>query len=208
MEKLSNKEQLVLQKIREFITQGEKLTIRALQAALGYASPRSISVMIDQITLKWWIYRDSHDQIRISPSFQADSTAVRNIPLIGAIACGMPIFADENIETEIPVSTKIVSGDKKYFFLRADGDSMDKKGIESGDLVLIEQTQVAENGKVVVALINDEATLKEFQVRDESIFLIPHSHNPKHRPIILDNSDDSFSIQWVFVRSFPGSLFA
>jgi SOS regulatory protein LexA len=208
MEKLSTKEQIVLQKIREFITQGQKLTIRALQSALGYASPRSISVMLDQLIMKWWVYRDSRDQICISPSFQADSTAVRNIPLIGAIACGMPIFADENIETEIPVSTKIVSGDKKYFFLRAEGDSMDKKGIESGDLVLIEQTQIAENGKVVVALINDEATLKELQVRDESIFLIPHSYNPKYRPIILDNSDDTFSIQWVFVRSFPGWLFA
>jgi hypothetical protein len=52
MEKLSNKEQLVLQKIKEFISQGEKLTIRGLQAALGYASPRSISVMLDQITMK------------------------------------------------------------------------------------------------------------------------------------------------------------
>lgn len=208
MEKLSNKEQLVLQKVKEFIAQGEKLTVRALQSALGYASPRSISVMLEQLTSKWWIYRDSHDQIQISPSLQTDSIAVRNIPLIGAIACGMPIFAEENIETEIPVSTKIVTPNKKYFFLRADGDSMDKKWVESGDLVLIEQTNIAQNWQIVVALINDEATLKEFQVRDENVFLIPHSTNPRHKPIILDGETDSFSIQWVFVRVFPGSLFA
>lgn len=208
MEKLSNKEQLVLQKVKEFIAGGEKLTVRALQSALGYASPRSISVMLEQLTNKWWIYRDSRDQIQISPSLQTDSIAVRSIPLIGAIACGMPIFAEENIETEIPVSTKIATGNKKYFFLRADGDSMDKKWVENGDLVLIEQTNIAQNGQIVVALINDEATLKEFQVRDQSVFLIPHSTNPRHKPIILDGETDSFSIQWIFIRSFPGSLFA
>ena len=208
MEKLSNKEQVVLQKIKDFITRQEKLTVRGLQVALGYASPRSISVMLEQLTNKWWIYRDSRDQITLSPTLATDSVSVRNIPLIGAIACGMPIFAEENIETEIPVSTSIVSSNKKYFFLRADGDSMDKKWIESGDLVLIEETNIAESGKVVVALINDEATLKEFQVKNESVFLIPHSTNPRHKPIILDGESDSFSIQWVFVRVFPGSLFA
>jgi repressor LexA len=208
MEKLSSKEQLVLQKVKEFITQGEKLTVRALQSALWYASPRSISVMLEQLMNKWWVYRDSRDQIQISPSLQSDSIAVRNIPLIGAIACGMPIFAEENIETEIPVSIKIVTENKKYFFLRADGDSMDKKWVENGDLVLIEQTNIAHNWQVVVALINDEATLKEFQTRDESVFLIPHSTNSRHKPIILDGETDNFSIQWVFVRSFPGGLFA
>lgn len=208
MEKLSNKEQLVLQKIKEFIAQREKLTVRALQSALGYASPRSISVMLEQLIKKWWIYRDSHEQIQISPSFQNDNIAVRNIPLIGSIACGMPIFAEENIETEIPVSTNIASGNKKYFFLRADGDSMDKKWVENGDLVLIEQTNIAQNWQIVVALINDEATLKEFQTRDQNVFLIPHSTNPRHKPIILDGETDSFSIQWIFVRAFPGGLFA
>jgi repressor LexA len=119
MEKLTNKEQLVLHEIREFISRSEKMTIRALQTALGYASPRSISVLIDQLITKGWIYRDSQDQIRISPDFRSDSHEVRMIPLIGTIACGMPIFAEENIETEIPVSTRLISTAKKYFFLRA-----------------------------------------------------------------------------------------
>ncbi len=119
MEKLTNKEQLVLHEIREFISRSEKMTIRALQTALGYASPRSISVLIDQLITKGWIYRDSQDQIRISLDFRSDSHEVRMIPLIGTIACGMPIFAEENIETEIPVSTRLISTSKKYFFLRA-----------------------------------------------------------------------------------------
>ena len=82
METLTRKEQLVFQKVRDFISQGEKLTIRALQAALGYASPRSISVMLDQIMAKGWLYRDSLEQIRISPQYKTDSYEVRSIPLI------------------------------------------------------------------------------------------------------------------------------
>ena len=208
MQNLTHKEQLLFQQVRDFISRGEKITIRALQTILGYASPRSISVLLDQIMDKWYLYRDSQDQIRISPSFQSDSIDVRMIPLIGTIACGMPIFAEENIETEIPVSTRLVSASKKYFFLRAQGDSMNKKGIDDGDLVLIEQTEVPRDGQIVAALINDEATLKEFRHDGDLAYLIPHSDNPRHRPIILGDFSDNFSVQGVFVRAFPGSLFA
>jgi len=207
MEKLTTKEQLVLQKVKEYLANGEKITIRWLQTALGYASPRSISVLLDQIMEKWWLYRDSRDELQLSPNFTSDSYEVRGIPLIGTVACGMPIFAEENIETEIPVSTKIVNRTDKYFFLRAQWDSMNQKEIDDGDLVLIRQTNIARNGDIIVALINDEATLKEFRQEKWSTYLIPHSDNPKHKPIILDESDGNIMIQWVFVRAFPGSLF-
>lgn len=207
MEKLSTKEQLVLQKVRDFISRGEKPTIRALQASLWYASPRSISVMLDSIMNKGWLYRDSHDEIRMSPDFRSESYEVRGIPLIGTIACGMPIFAEENIETEIPVSTRLLSASKKYFFLRAQGDSMNQKGIENGDLVLLEENNIPENGKIVAALINDEATLKEYRQERGTSYLIPHSDNPRHKPIILDDMDGNILIQGIFVRSFPGNLF-
>ena len=207
MEKLTTKEQLVLQKVKEYLANGEKITIRWLQTALGYASPRSISVLLDQIMEKWWLYRDSRDELQLSPNFTSDSYEVRGIPLIGTVACGMPIFAEENIETEIPVSTKIVNRTDKYFFLRAQWDSMNQKEIDDGDLVLIRQTNIARNGDIIVALINDEATLKEFRQEKWSTYLIPHSDNPKHKPIILDESDGNIMIQWIFVRAFPGSLF-
>lgn len=207
MEKLTTKEQLVLQKVKEYFASGEKITIRALQTSLGYASPRSISVLLDQIMEKWWLYRDSRDELQLSPNFTTDSYEVRGIPLIGTVACGMPIFAEENIETEIPVSTKIVNRTDKYFFLRAQWDSMNQKEIDDGDLVLIRQTNIARNGDIIVALINDEATLKEFRQEKWSTYLIPHSDNPRHKPIILDESDGNIMIQWVFIRAFPGSLF-
>lgn len=208
MEKLTSKEQLVLQKIKEFLSEWQKITVRALQSALSYASPRSISVLLDKLIEKWWIYRDVRDHICIAPSFERESASVLSIPLVGAIACGMPIFAEENIETSIPVSIAIVSPWHEYFFLRADGDSMDKKWVNDGDLILIQKTSIARDGQIVVALINDEATLKEFRTRENSVFLLPHSTNPRHVPIILDSEEDSFSIQWIFVRSFPGNLFS
>jgi repressor LexA len=208
MEKLTFKEQVVLQKLKEFLAYNQKITIRHLQDALWYASPRSISVLLEQLMNKGYVYRDVRAELRIAPVLSQDSITVKNIPLIGAIACGMPIFAEENIETEIPVSNKLLQQSKQYFFLRARGDSMDQKGIEDGDLVLIEQTNSAINGQIVVALINDEATLKELQVRDGTAFLIPHSHNPKHKPIILDDTWESLNIQGVFIKSFPGSLFS
>ncbi|MDD2693650.1 MAG: transcriptional repressor LexA [Candidatus Gracilibacteria bacterium] len=207
MEKLTTKEQLVLQKVKEYLANGEKITIRGLQVALGYASPRSISVLLDQIMEKGWLYRDSRDELQLSPNFTSDSYEVRGIPLIGTVACGMPIFAEENIETEIPVSTKIVNRTDKYFFLRAQGDSMNQKEIDDGDLVLIRQTNIARNGDIIIALINDEATLKEFRQEKGSTYLIPHSDNPRHKPIILDESDGNIMIQGVFVRAFPGGLF-
>ncbi len=207
MEKLTKKEQLVLQKVKEYLLNKEKITIRALQVALGYASPRSISVMLDQIMSKGWVYRDSRDELCLSPSLQSDSYAVRSIPLIGTVACGMPIFAEENIETEIPVSTKIVNQVDTYFFLRAQWDSMNQKWINHGDLVLLKQTNRAQSGSIIVALINDEATLKEYRQEWETIYLIPHSDNPRHKPIILDESDGNIMIQWTFVRAFPGDLF-
>lgn len=207
MEKLSTKEQAVFQKIKEYILNGEKITIRWVQSALGYASPRSISVLLDQIMRKGWLYRDSRDDLQISPNFRSDSYAVRSIPLIGAVACGMPIFAEENIETEIPVSTQIVNQVDKYYFLRAQWDSMNQKWVNEWDLVLIRQTNIARDGEIIVALINDEATLKEYKQKWETIYLIPHSDNPRHKPIILDGSEGSIMIQWVFVRVFPGDLF-
>ncbi len=207
MEKLTKKEQIVLQKVKAYLLNKEKITIRALQVALGYASPRSISVMLEQIMSKGWLYRDSRDELCLSPSLQNDSYAVRSIPLIGTVACGMPIFAEENIETEIPVSTKIINQIDTYFFLRAQWDSMNQKWINDGDLVLLKQTNRAQSGDIIVALINDEATLKEYRQEWETIYLIPHSDNPRHKPIILDESDGDIMIQWTFVRAFPGDLF-
>ena len=118
------------------------------------------------------------------------------VPLLGTIACGIPIFAEENIEVQIPVSVKIAKPGNRYFLLRASGDSMDKKRINDGDLVLIRQQPSADNGQDVVALINNEATIKEFHNYGDKIILKPNSTNKSHQPIILTSD---FRIQGVVI---------
>ncbi len=118
------------------------------------------------------------------------------IPLLGTIACGIPIFAEENIEVKIPISVKLAKPGHRYFLLRASGDSMNKKGINNGDLVLIRQQQTAENGQDVVALIDNEATIKEYHNYGDKIILKPQSTNNNHQPVILTND---FRIQGVVI---------
>ncbi len=117
-----------------------------------------------------------------------------NIPLIGNVACGLPIFADENIEAQVPISIKLMKKGFRYFLLRAKGDSMNDAGIDDGDLVLIRQQQQANNGDHVVALINDEATIKEYHHNGQLVVLKPKSKSTKYQPIILTNN---FLIQGV-----------
>jgi len=121
-----------------------------------------------------------------------------NIPLLGSISCGTPIFAVENIEAEIPVSVELIKPTNKYFLLRAKGDSMNEKGINDGDLVLVKQQQTAENRDNVVALIDDEATIKEFHHNGDTIVLKPRSTNKKYQPIILTSD---FRIQGIVITT-------
>lgn len=127
----------------------------------------------------------------------ATSESTIDIPLIGMVACGTPIFAEENVEAYIPVSKKLIKSSNKYFILRASGDSMNEKDINDGDLLLIRQQPTANNGDLVVALIDDEATVKEFQYRGSMIVLLPRSTNKSHQPIILTSS---FKIQGIVVE--------
>nr|WP_282112096.1 transcriptional repressor LexA [Maribacter stanieri] len=122
------------------------------------------------------------------------------IPLLGNVACGHPLFAEQNIETEILVSTEFIKKDKNYFILRASGDSMNEADINDGDLVLIRQEQTAENKDNVVALIDDEATIKEFYREGNMIVLRPKSSNPIHQPMILTND---FKIQGIVETIIP-----
>lgn len=117
-----------------------------------------------------------------------------SIPVLGNVACGHPLFAEENIETEISVSTNLIRTDKNYFILRASGDSMNKANIDDGDLVLIRKEQTAEDGDRVVALIDDEATIKEFRNNGDHIVLLPKSTTKEHQPIILTRD---FKIQGI-----------
>ena len=200
---LSDKDKKAFALIRNKIVHyGESPSLREINEVTGGKSPRSASLVVDRLIDAGLLKKIGRQLILIgSPSKSSNSTI--DVPLVGLVACGTPIFAEENIQTYIPVSTDLAKSGFKYFFLRAVGDSMDKAGINSGDLLLVRQQNAAENGEKVVALINDEATVKILEKADGAIILRPRSSNKEHKPIVLT---DNFMIQGVVVAILPENL--
>lgn len=117
------------------------------------------------------------------------------VPLLGQVACGLPRFAEENIEDYIPLPKSFV-GKGEYFLLRAKGDSMTEIGIDDGDLVLVRQQCTADEGQVVVALIEDEATLKRFYPEPDRNRVRLHPENHEMNDIYVPSCE----IQGVAVK--------
>lgn len=189
--------------IRNFLMhRGHMPSIRKLGRDLGYSSPRSASMIVEKLLEKGVLQRKKDGalqfiDINFHDEFRAQTVAV---PLVGIVACGAPMLAEENIEALIPVSIKLAKPQYRHFLLRADGDSMNEKGINEGDLLLIKQQATANNGDIVVALIDDSATIKEFHRNDSTIILMPRSTNKSHQPIVLDRD---FKIQGIVVATIP-----
>ena len=118
-----------------------------------------------------------------------------SVPVLGEIACGIPKFAEENIEEYVRLPVALF-GHGSFFILRAYGDSMIEAGIEDGDLVLIRQQNTAEEGQIVVALIDDEATLKRFYPEPEKRRIRLHPENAHMNDIFVEKCE----IQGVAVK--------
>lgn len=131
---------------------------------------------------------------RTMTSTKTKAAAIR-VPVLGTIACGIPKFAEENIEefVRLPVA---LFGKGNFFILRAYGDSMIEAGIDNGDLVLIRQQNYADEGQIVVALMEDEATLKRFYPEPKKHRIRLHPENSRMDDIYVDNCE----IQGVAVK--------
>ena len=158
-----------------------------LMNVLEYKSTRAVTYLLEKLESKGFIHRFGRGQIRITKEIPETDMSARTVqvPLVGSAPCGNPVLAEENIEAYYPVSTQIARPPGRYFLLKAMGNSMNQKGIEDGNLVLFRQQPVAENGDIVVALIDGEATIKEFKRMETAIALMPRSSESRHRPIIL-----------------------
>ncbi|MEA2097716.1 MAG: transcriptional repressor LexA [Patescibacteria group bacterium] len=200
---LSKKESEAIRLIRNsLVHMGQTPSVRELMASLGYRSPRSASVIIDKLIDKGFLVRKDSGKLKLIKDLKSSPARARTVkvPLVGEISCGMPVFAEENFEMMIPVSINLAPPPHKYFLLRAKGDSMNKKKINDRDLVLVRQQSSAETGDSVVAIIDDEATIKELQISNNAIILKPRSTNKEHQPIILDKD---FLVQGVVVGVIP-----
>ncbi|WP_299336657.1 transcriptional repressor LexA [uncultured Psychroserpens sp.] len=196
---LSDKELEALKIIRNSIVhQGRIPSVRELMIGLGYKSPRSSAVILNSLEEKEILRKKSDGTYQIVdfeiPEYFGSRAQTVKIPLIGSVACGMPIFADENIEAEVSISIEMIKSGYKYFLLKAEGDSMNEAGINNGDLLLIRQQPDANNGDRVLALIDDEATVKEYNKNGGMVILKPKSTNKLHQPIILTSN---FRIQGI-----------
>lgn len=191
--------------IRNLIVhKGRGPSVRELAAELGFRSPRSGALVLERLAAAGFVGRKADGELQLlrSPPGTRDRAQTVRVPLVGSAPCGAPMLATQNIEGWIPVSEELARPPHRYFLLRAVGDSMTESGIPDGSLVLVRQQPTAENGDVVVALIDDEATIKEFRRSGDVVTLLPRSRARKHRPIILSRE---FLVQGVAVATIPAA---
>ena len=145
---------------------------------VGLKSKSSVAVYIKELEEMGEITKYGHRGIRVNKSM--------SVPIVGSIACGLPAYAEESIEElEGIIKTELKGG--AYYILRARGDSMVGAGIHNGDLVIIRRQNTAIDGQIVVALIEDEATLKRMKVDKEKNKIMLHAENPAYGDMEFDN---------------------
>lgn len=207
---INNNDKKVYAFIRNKIMHGQKApTLKEINSITGKASPRSAVLSLERLE-KFGLIRRSGRKIWVNAGVEDNhSISTINLPLVGNIAAGMPILAEENIEAMIPVTSELARPGHKYFLLRVVGDSMNQakvKGeiIENGCILLVRQQMTADDGQIVVALIDDEATVKVLEKRNGFVILKPQSSNKKHKPIILTAN---CIIQGVVVGVLPADIY-
>lgn len=179
-------------------TRGYPPSIREVAANFGFRSTRAVVDHLGALERKGWILRTRERSRAIEfPNFHAAKAAavadrldVLEIPVVGRIAAGEPILAVENIVEEVALDRSWVRGPKP-FLLRVAGDSMRDAGILDRDFVLIDGAPHADDGDIVAALLNDEATVKRLQRRRGEVWLEPA--NPAYQPIAV-RADQAFQI--------------
>ena len=184
--KISAKQQEILEYIKETILKkGYPPAVREICEAVNLKSTSSVHSHLETLEENGYIRRDPTKPRAIEildDHFNLTRREVANIPLIGSVAAGQPILAQENIENYFPVPVDLIPN-QETFILKVKGESMINAGILDGDFVLVEQRATARNGEMVVALIEDGATVKTFYKEDGYIRLQPE--NDTMDPIIV-----------------------
>ncbi|MCE5198979.1 MAG: transcriptional repressor LexA [Armatimonadota bacterium] len=190
--RLTDRQEQVLKAIRQALKRdGRPPSIHELMAELNVSSPNGIAKHLGVLETKGYIHRESGARgIRLvnDNSYQAppEHTDLAFVPLVGQIAAGSPILAEENVEEVLPVPQSIAGPGVEVFFLKVKGESMIEEGIMSGDLVMVEKCSSVTNGEIAAVMIEDEATVKRFYRRDGKIVLEPA--NALYEPIVVDPS--------------------
>src|ERR1700735_5566268 len=202
---LTWRQRKVLQVIRESVQRrGYPPSMREIGEAVGLTSTSSVSYQLSTLQSKGYLRRDAgrprtvevrlpgRPAVRPEPGMDDEapldiaSQEAAYVPMVGRIAAGGPILAEEHIEDIFPLPRQIV-GEGTLFLLKVVGDSMINAAIADGDWVVIRQQPVAENGDIVAAMIGGEATVKTFKRSSDHVWLMPH--NPAYTPIPGDEAE-------------------
>ena len=199
---LTPRQRRILEVIREWVGRfGYPPSVREIGEAVGLTSTSSVAHQLRALERKGYLRRDPN-RPRAVGVLPADSTAQDPahgenlsgdstrpspvfVPVVGRIAAGGPVLAEQAVEDVFPLPREIV-GEGSLFLLRVVGDSMVEAAITDGDWVVVRQQPNAENGDIVAAMIDGEATVKTFKHRDGHVWLLPH--NPAYQPIPGDDA--------------------
>ncbi len=185
----------VLKTIIDFIQErGFPPTIREIMNLMGYSSVHNVQRILDILENKGCIRRNLRGGARCIEVISGQNSAkdnVKKLPIIGTVAAGTPLFAEQNIEGYFSFDTQLLGIDAD-FILRVKGESMKNARVNDNDLVLVKQTNFPENSDIVVALLDEEATVKRFFLDKDQIRLEPE--NPDFQPIIINKNDMYFKV--------------
>jgi len=188
-EDISDRQTRILEYIRHVSrTRNYPPSVREIGEAVGLSSSSTVHNHLNQLERRGLIRRDPSKSrtvqlVRDGRADEAPAGAV-SIPLVGSVAAGTPILAEQNIEDHILVSDQLAQ--EGWFLLKVRGDSMVNAGILDGDLVLVKPQQDAPNGTSVVAMLEDEATVKRLDRSNGQIRLI--AENPNYEPILANHA--------------------
>ena len=202
---LTQRQRRVLEVIRDSIERrGYPPSVREIGEAVGLSSASSVAHQLSVLQKKGWLRRDPNRPRALDVRLPGDlgPTPLRRgaagraatrprcrrptyVPLVGRIAAGGPVLAEQAVEDVFPLPRELV-GEGTLFMLKVAGDSMVEAAICDGDWVVVRQQPTAENGEIVAAMIDGEATVKTYKRRDGHVWLLPH--NPAYEPIPGDDA--------------------
>lgn len=188
--KISAKQQEILDFIKkEIVSRGYPPAVRDICDAVHLKSTSSVHAHLETLEKRGFIRRDPTKPRAIEILDDEFNTGLRkemvNIPLVGTVAAGIPILAEQNIDTYYPIPAESLpsAGNHTFFMLTVKGDSMVNCGIHNGDQIIVEQKETASNGEIIVALVEDSATVKRYYKEKGQVRLQPE--NDEMDPIII-----------------------
>ena len=200
-DKITAKQEEILEYIKETILKkGYPPAVREICEAVHLKSTSSVHSHLSTLEEKGFIRRDPTKPRTIEildDTFNFNRREMTNVPVVGAVAAGQPLLAEQNIEDYFPIPVELLPN-ADTFMLRVKGDSMINAGILDGDQIIVEQTPSAQNGDIVVALLEDSATVKRFYREDGHYRLQPE--NDYMDPIIVDHVEIQGKVIGLFRR--------